>query len=312
MIRPQRALEAIGAFFAGGAFPVFALALLLLYELGVFAMLLLPPAPSGLGAFAQEFRVWCLGFDPTTGRTEWAYLGSLVVPPLLVAGTATLFWWEPLRERLARPRSLFPPAAAAALVVAAAVVGFGAVGVEPRRTALSFPAETLRTGLRAPAVVLTNQRGEQVDLAALQGRVVLLTAIYASCPHTCPQLLAQAKRAVSELEPAEADDLTVLAVTLDPERDSQAVLAELSRLQDLPAPRYHLLTGEPSQVEGTLDAMGVARQRDPETGIIEHANLFLLIDRSGRLAYRLGLGPTQERWLASALRVLLGERVEAG
>ena len=54
--------------------------------------------------------------------------------------------------------------------------------------------------------------------------------------------------------------------------------------------------------------MQVARKRDPETGVIDHANLFLLIDREGRLAYRLGLGERQQRWLTSALRVLLDEK----
>jgi len=65
-------------------------------------------------------------------------------------------------------------------------------------------------------------------------------------------------------------------------------------------------------VEGVLDAMQIARQRDPETGVISHANLFLLVDREGRLAYRLGLGERQQRWLTSALRVLLNEPGSSG
>ena len=65
--------------------------------------------------------------------------------------------------------------------------------------------------------------------------------------------------------------------------------------------------GESAEVESTLDRMQMARERDPETGVINHANLFLLIDREGRLAYRLGLGERQQRWLVSALRVLLRE-----
>ena len=44
----------------------------------------------------------------------------------------------------------------------------------------------------------------------------------------------------------------------------------------------------------SLDRMQMARDRDPETGVINHANLFLLIDRDGRLAYRLGLGERQQ------------------
>ena len=61
-----------------------------------------------------------------------------------------------------------------------------------------------------------------------------------------------------------------------------------------------------------LDRMQIARERDPDSGVISHANLFLLIDRDGRLAYRLGLGERQQRWLVSALRVLLGEQAASG
>ena len=61
----------------------------------------------------------------------------------------------------------------------------------------------------------------------------------------------------------------------------------------MPAPLYNLVTGEADEVERVLDDMGVARQRDPETGIIDHASLFILVDRDGKVAYRLGLGERQ-------------------
>ena len=99
---------------------------------------------------------------------------------------------------------------------------------------------------------------------------------------------------------------------LDPENDSLEVLARLAQLQQMSAPLYNLVTGEADEVERILDDMGVARQRDPETGIINHASLFILVDRDGKVAYRLGLGERQERWLVSALRVLLREQTETG
>jgi protein SCO1 len=53
--------------------------------------------------------------------------------------------------------------------------------------------------------------------------------------------------------------------------------------------------------------MGIERVRNAETGLIDHANLFLVIDRQGRVAYRFTLGDRQEQWLVSALRLLLAE-----
>jgi cytochrome oxidase Cu insertion factor (SCO1/SenC/PrrC family) len=75
---------------------------------------------------------------------------------------------------------------------------------------------------------------------------------------------------------------------------------------------YHLVTGDPADVERLLDRMQIARQRDPETGVINHANLFLLVDRDGRIAYRFGLGERQQRWLTSALEILLREETASG
>jgi protein SCO1/2 len=145
-----------------------------------------------------------------------------------------------------------------------------------------------------------------VDLAALRGQVVILTAVYASCPHTCPQILTQAKRAIASLSDEERESLRIVAVTLDPAKDTPEALADLATRHGLDAPLYNLVTGEPAEVEAVLDSMGIARERDPQTGIIDHANLVLLLDRDGRIAYRLTLG-RQERWLVSALRVLVKE-----
>ena len=73
-----------------------------------------------------------------------------------------------------------------------------------------------------------------------------------------------------------------------------------------------MLMQEHRLIEKALDAMDVVRNRNPDTGLIDHTNLFLLIDRDGRVAYRFGLGARQRQWLTSALRILLREPIEAG
>jgi protein SCO1/2 len=305
--RLQKIIEGLRRFLTGASFPVFALALLFCWGVFVATMLFLPANQSGLGAFAEEFRIWCFGYDPATGRTESAYVMVMLLPQVMLGGFLLLFWWEPLRAVRRRPAAFLPQVATAAALVAAAVVGFANSGVEAPTGELPFPAEALRTAYTPPELVLTNQREESIDLAALRGSVVVLTAVYASCPHTCPAILTQAKAAIAELEPADRDGLRLIAVTLDPENDSPKVLAGLAGMHGLDAPLWNLVTGEPEEVEDLLDRMQMARERDPETGVINHANLFLLIDRDGRLAYRLGLGERQQRWLVSALRVLLKE-----
>ena len=294
-------------FFGGPAFPVFVLAVLLLYEASLVALTLVPPADTGLGAFAADFRVWCLAADPATGRTNWGYAIGMMSPPLLVAVPVAWLWWRPLASIARGPRAALGPLAAAVVMVAAAGTGAAAIAPQPARGELPFPAETLRTSLAPPPVRLTDQTGTTIDVADLHGHVVLLTAMYTRCVHTCPLVMAQARRVVASLTPEERAGLRVAVVTLDPENDTQPVLATLAAYQDLQAPLWHLLTGEPRTVERTLDLMDIARRRNPDSNEIEHANLFLLIDRRGRLAYRFTLGSQQERWLTTAVRLLLGE-----
>jgi protein SCO1/2 len=305
-------LDAVQRFIVGGGFPVFVLSLLLIYEVLLAALLLVPPGDAGMGAFAEEFRVWCLGYDPATGKAQWAYALAMTVPPLLIGATVALLWWGPLRAVLARPRQVARHAGAAVVLMAGAAGGLALLGSAPPSGELPFPAEALRTAQRAPALALTNQLGQPIDLVALRGRVVLLTAIYASCPHSCPVLLTQSKQAVAEFSAEEQEGLRVVAVTLDPQHDTPDVLADLSEMHGLPAPLFNLVTGESAEVERVLDEMGIARERDPETGLIGHSSLFLLIDREGKVAYRFGLGVRQQRWLVTALGILLRETPAAG
>jgi cytochrome oxidase Cu insertion factor (SCO1/SenC/PrrC family) len=72
-------------------------------------------------------------------------------------------------------------------------------------------------------------------------------------------------------------------------------------------PVWHLVTGDPAAVDRALDALGVERRVDPDTGVIDHTNLFVLIDRAGRVAYRLTPGDREARWLEDALHLLLAE-----
>jgi protein SCO1/2 len=308
--RFNRSMEAISRFFSGGAFPVFTISLLVCWEVFLIGVLLVPPSSSALGSFAEDFRIWCFGYDPATGRTEWVYVMTMLVPQLMMGGFIALFWWQPLREILREPKRAAIHGGTAALIIGGSALSFAFSNSAPASGELPFPAEAIRTAFDSPQLSLINQESAPVDLEALQGRVVLVTAVYASCGHTCPLILTQTKAALAELAPGELQDLSVIAVTLDPENDSVEVLARLADRYGLQAPLYNLVTGPSHEVERVLDDMQVARSRDSETGVIDHANVFLLIDRKGTIAYRLSLGERQKAWLTAALHVLLKEAQE--
>jgi len=312
MTNSTKRIEILRNLLIGSAFPAFALSMLFCWAVFLIAMLLTPPGPSGLGAFAEDFRIWCFGYDPATGRTELAYVMAMIVPQFMLGAFIAYFWWEPLRELLRRPRFAARYLAAAALLVAGSSSVFALIAGDAPSGELPFPAEELRTAYEAPQFSLTDQERTSISLADFRGNVVILTAVYASCPHTCPAILSQAKAAIAELSDREREDLRVIAVTLDPETDTPEVLQKLAENHGMPSTLYHLVTGDSAEVEPLLDRMQIARERDPETGVISHANLFLLIDRNGKIAYRFGLGERQQRWLKSALEVLLREEAASG
>ncbi len=303
----DRLLRKLEEFLSGSRFALMALSILLSMELLLLAMLLLPTAPQGLGAFAEEFRVWCFGYDAATGKLQMGYVVVLLAHPPVLGSVVFLVWYKPLREMLRAPLRALPYLGSALAIVTVAAVLLVSLGSEASATELPFPAEALRLSQPAPEFELADQNGERVSLGDLRGRVAVVTGVYAGCPHTCPLIMAQAKRAIAALDPDQRAGVSFVAITLSPERDDRAALAALAARENVQAPAYRFLTGQPAQVNALLDRLDIARRLNPRTGMIEHANLFLLYDRKGRLSYRLTLGERQERWLAQALRVLLAE-----
>lgn len=307
--RPSRIVSALEWIFEGHRAPAFMLLVTLLYELVIVVMLLVPTSATGFGAFAEEFKVWCFGLDPATGKLQPMYVAVMLAEPLAVVIGVTVLWGRTLRLAIrTRPRVLLPSAVAALLTIGAGSVAFGALRTTPKPAAeLAFPAKELRTALPPPRIDLLDQDGARVTLDDLRGKVVLLTGVYATCNSTCPMILAQAKRALATLDPEERRDVVVLTVTLDPERDDTAARATMAKNQKVEAPAWRLLGGPVDAVERALDDLQIARERDPETGIITHVNVLAVIDRKGRLAYRFSLGDRQAEWLGDAMKLLVRE-----
>lgn len=308
LARPSRIVSALEWVFEGHRAPAYMLLVTLLYELVIVAMLLVPTSPGAFGAFAEEFKVWCFGYDPASGRLQPMYVAVMLAEPLAVVIGVLVLWGRTLRGVLrARPRVLLPSAIAAVLTIFAASVAFGALRTTPKVEEPVFQAEALRTSLPPPHVDLIDHTGARVSLDDLRGKVVLLTGVYASCTSTCPMILASAKRALATLSPEERRDVVVLAITLDPARDDVAALATMAKNQKVEAPAWRLLGGPVGAVEKALDDLSIARERDPQTGIITHANVLAIVDRKGRLAYRFSIGDRQTEWLGEAMRLLVRE-----
>lgn len=303
-------LARVERFFTGHGFAALVLGVVALFALGTAALLLWPAAPSGAGAFAEQFRVWCFGADPGTGATRKVMVTIAYLDFAALFALVAYLWREPLRAQWQQgKRGFAAPLAAAAAVAVAGGLGFLGLALDKPLPVdpTVFQADALRVAVPAPRLSLLDHTGQPLELAAQKGKVVLVTAVYASCGLACPRIMGQAKRAVGTLSEREREDLVVLGVTLDPEHDTVEKLSKLAAAQGIAAPLYRLLTGPVAEVNAVLDRLDVSRRKNPETGQIDHTNLFLLVDRQGRIAYRFTLDPLQEKWLGEAMKVLLAE-----
>jgi cytochrome oxidase Cu insertion factor (SCO1/SenC/PrrC family) len=155
----------------------------------------------------------------------------------------------------------------------------------------ALPADYPRHAMPASDFALTDQHGAAVSLAALRGRPVVVTFVFAHCESLCPMLVQQLKRA--------APDADVLLVTLDPWRDTPGALPALARRWELPA-RFHVLSAQRvDDVLHVIRAWDVPFERDPRTGDISHPGLLYVVDPAGRLAYTFNNPPGE--WIREAV-----------
>jgi protein SCO1/2 len=307
----ERFVTRATAFLSGGAFPTFALCALVFYQIFIAVMAFAPPSSGLWGDFLEDFRVRCFKYDPKSGWMQLSSAWVMLLEPLPLQAILFFIWRAPLRELWQTRRRALASLAGSALFVVTAIafslLGLGRTQVKPAE--LPFPADRLRSALPMPAFTLTNQDGQPVSLADFKGRVVLVTAVYSTCTTTCPMMLTKVRTVLDQLTPAERSDMAVVAFSLNPEADTRELRTMTSKIYSMTAPQFHFVSGVPADVNALLDKLNVARTRDEKTGQIQHSNLFFLLDRQGRIAYRLSLSQNEQSWLISALRVLLAEKV---
>jgi protein SCO1/2 len=304
-VRLNEVKTLVTSFFSSWRFPTFVIAVVVGYEFLLFALLLLP---SG-GEFAVEFRTSCFGYDPVTGVVEWIVVFTTFTVPLIVVLVVSISWWRELAAALKIRRKAVAGYLVMGFAIAVAVgTALAAVSGSTDFSELPFPTEALRTEHRAPEFELKDHMGDTVRLTDLRGRVVLVTAIFSKCGYSCPIILRDLQDSIAALTPEQLDDLRIAVITLDPENDTPEVLAKVAAARGFTSPPFHLLSGEPATVERVLDDLAFPRSRDADTGAIDHANLFILIDRQGRVAYRFTLDDRRQLWLVAALRLMLNER----
>jgi protein SCO1/2 len=137
--------------------------------------------------------------------------------------------------------------------------------------------------------------------------VVLLGFGYTHCQAVCPVTLSTLRQA-RKLLGAQAADLQVVYVTVDPARDDAATLHRWLSAFD---PAFVGGTGTPAQLAAVRKAYGVSAEavmgRMGPDGSMEHSSFVYVIDRDGRLRALMPFGHGAADYVHD-VRVLLSRR----
>ena len=151
---------------------------------------------------------------------------------------------------------------------------------------------------------LTDQHGKRRSLSDFRGKLVLLYFGYTYCPDVCPtDLLALAR--LMQLMGADADKLQPVFVTLDPARDTAAVLREYVAAFDA---RLVALRGTEAETRRIATLYKTYYEKVPASGsndyVIDHTAFIYLIDRDGRYVAFFPPGTAPERMHVMVREVL--------
>ena len=171
---------------------------------------------------------------------------------------------------------------------ATAAAALALLGAGAALPGCSRPPEATQVQLGGP-FALTDVDGRPFTDRSLRGRPAALFFGFTTCPEACPTTLARWTAALKTLGP-DADKLRLVFVSVDPERDTPAVLKRY--LSDFD-PRITGLTGSPGAVGRMLAAYHVYARKVPLDGggyTMDHTAATYLFDRDGGFQGLVGYG----------------------
>ncbi|AOH86536.1 electron transporter [Sphingomonas panacis] len=175
-------------------------------------------------------------------------------------------------------------------IVRARVALLAALLVAAAPIACSKPADTAPAPLAGAkiggAFRLTDQDGRTVTDASLAGKYRVMYFGYTFCPDVCPtdmQTLGAGLRAFEAKDAARGAKVVPVFVTVDPERDTPAVLKPFVAAFH---PRMIGLTGSPAAIAAVAKDYAIYYEKEPPAPgggyMVQHSRVAYLMDPQGK------------------------------
>jgi protein SCO1/2 len=173
---------------------------------------------------------------------------------------------------------------------------------------LSQPQGPARVQTSGKALVggpfkLIDQNGKDVTDRDFRGRYMLVFFGFTHCPDICPAELQVMSAALDRLGD-KASKVVPIFITLDPERDTQGVMADYVKNF---GPNFVGLTGSPEAVAATAKAYRVAYAKVEEQGTadgytVDHSALVYLMGPDGEYVTHFAYGTSADKMAKTLAR----------
>lgn len=133
---------------------------------------------------------------------------------------------------------------------------------------------------------LVDENGQAVDAEDYAGKVTLVYFGYTFCPDVCPITLARLAGTLNRLDDDVRDDIQVLFITVDPERDTPEVV---KRYTGAFGDEFIGITGERAEIDALTNRMRVTYEYETPNKrgdyIVNHTSAVFAFDREGEAQF---------------------------
>jgi protein SCO1/2 len=164
-----------------------------------------------------------------------------------------------------------------------AVVGLAALGMIVLwvQSTREQTASQTSLGTIGGPFTLTASDGRPFPSSRLAGKPAAIFFGFTHCPDVCPVTLARMAKLRRQLGKGD-DALSIVFISVDPERDTPAAIRDYVGLFDTPVVG---LTGTPAQVEQVKKQFGIYSRKVEQPGggySVDHTAAVMLMDKNGQ------------------------------
>ena len=159
-----------------------------------------------------------------------------------------------------------------------------------------------------PAFSLVDQNDAPVTDQSLRGKPWVAAFIFTRCAGPCPMMSANMAKLQQRVP---HPDLKLVSFTVDPARDTPAVLKEYAKTFDADESRWSFLTGSAEAMAAVAKGMLLPFMPASGDGDITHSTKFLLVDQVGAVRGIYSSDAEGMDQLATDATALVGEAAPA-